>query len=173
MRRIIIIGVLAIIALLLIVQFGPSLVRGETAHQADRQASPIFGVTIPDGYRDWKMIAVAHEAGLDELRGVLGNDVAVKAYEQGTLPFPDGTILVKLAWKHVPVEGLDGAFVTGPATTVQVMVKDARKYASTGGWGFGRFVDGVPADEMQHRTCVPCHEAHVKDHDLVFTRFAR
>jgi hypothetical protein len=37
------------------------------------------------------MIAVAHEEGLDELRGVLGNDVAVKAYQQGTLPFPDGT----------------------------------------------------------------------------------
>jgi len=47
--------------------------------------------------------------------GVLGNDVAVKAYQQGTLPFPDGTILVKLAWKHVPVAGPDGAFVTGPA----------------------------------------------------------
>jgi len=39
----------------------------------------------------------------------------VKAYQQGTLPFPDGTILVKLAWKHVPVAGPDGAFVTGPA----------------------------------------------------------
>ena len=87
--------------------------------------------------------------------------------------FPDGTILVKLAWKHVPVEGLEGAFVTGSATTVQVMVKDTKRYASTGGWGFGRFIDGMPVDEMQHRTCVPCHEAHVKDHDLVFTRFAR
>ena len=56
---------------------------------------------------------------------------------------------------------------------VKHMVKDAKKYASTGGWGFGRFVDGIPVDEAQHRTCVPCHEAHVKDHDLVFTRFAR
>jgi hypothetical protein len=87
MRRIIVIGVL-----LLIAQFGPSLVRGETV----RPASPIFGVTVPNGYRDWKMIAVAHEAGPDDLRGVLGNDAAVKAYQQGTLPFPDGTILVKL-----------------------------------------------------------------------------
>jgi hypothetical protein len=169
MRRIIVIAVLAVVALLLIAQFGPSLVRGQTV----RPASPIFGVTIPDGYRDWKMIAVSREEGLNELRGVLGNDVAVKAYQQGTLPFPDGTILVKLAWKQMPVEGLDGAFVAGPATTVQVMVKDASKYASTGGWGFGRFVDGVPVDEMQHRTCVPCHQAHVREHDLVFTRFAR
>lgn len=169
MRKVIVIGMLTGVVLLLAAQFGPSLVHGEPA----RQASPIFGVTIPDGYRDWKMIAVAHEEGLDELRGVLGNDVAVKAYQQGSLPFPDGTILVKLAWKHVPVEGLDGAYVTGSATTVQVMVKDSKKYASTGGWGFGRFIDGMPVDEMQHRTCLPCHEANVRDHDLVFTRFAR
>ena len=61
---------------LLIAQFGPSLVRSETV----RLASPIFGATIPDRYRDWKMIAVAHEGVLDELRGVLGNDVAVKGF---------------------------------------------------------------------------------------------
>jgi hypothetical protein len=169
MRRIIVVGVLAAVGLPLIGQFRPSPGRGETA----RPVSPILGVSVPDGYRDWKMIAVAHEAGLDELRAVLGNDVAVKAYQQGTLPFPNGTIFVKLAWKQVPVKGVDGAFVTGPATTVQVMVKDSKKYASTGGWGFGRFIGGIPVDEAQHRTCVPCHEAHVKDHDLVFTRFAR
>jgi len=53
------------------------------------------------------------------------------------------------------------------------MVRDANKYATTGGWGFGRFIDGTPVDEMQHRTCVGCHEACVKGHDLVFTQFAR
>jgi hypothetical protein len=169
MRKIIVIAVLAVAVLLLIAQFGPA-VWG--ASRTGEPSSPIFGVTIPDGYRDWKMIAVAHEAGLDELRGVLGNDVAVRAYQEQTLPFPDGTALVKLAWKHVPVPGLDGAFVTGPATTVQVMVKDSKRYASTGGWGFGRFIDGKPVDEAQHRTCLSCHEANVKGHDLVFTRFA-
>jgi hypothetical protein len=143
------------------------------AGQLDDDASPIFGVRIPQGYRNWEMVAVAHEAGLDELRGVLGNDVALKAYREGVLPFPDGTILAKLAWKHVPVPGVKGAFVTGGATTVQIMVKDSKKYASTGGWGFGRFIDGKPVDEAQHRTCFACHQAHASDHDFVFTRFAR
>ena len=83
------------------------------ADQAD-DASPIFGVRIPKGYRNWEMVAVAHEAGLDELRGVLGNDVALKAYREGALPFPDGTVLAKLAWKHVPVPGVPGAFPRGP-----------------------------------------------------------
>jgi hypothetical protein len=92
------------------------------AGQADNGGSPIFGVKIPAGYRQWELIAVSHESGLDELRGILGNAIATKAYQDGTLPFPEGTTLAKLAWKHVPLVGLDGAFVTGPATTVQIMV---------------------------------------------------
>jgi hypothetical protein len=144
-----------------------------TAGRADDDgASPIFGVKIPAGYRQWEMVAVSHEAGLDELRGILGNAAAIKAYQEKTLPFPDGTIFAKLAWKHVPLAGIEGAFVTGPATTVQIMVKDSKKYASTGGWGFGRFIDGKPVDEAQHQTCFACHEANVKGHDLVFTHFA-
>ncbi|WP_338831916.1 cytochrome P460 family protein [Bradyrhizobium sp. 27S5] len=135
-------------------------------------ASPIFGVTIPQGYRDWKLIAVGEETGLDELRSVLGNDTAVKAYQGGAARFPDGTVLVKLAWKRKPVAGLNGAFITGPATTVQVMVKGSAKYAATGGWGFGRFIDGRPVDAAQHETCFACHEAHASDHDFVFTRYA-
>jgi hypothetical protein len=103
--------------------------------RADDRSSPIFGVKIPPGYRQWEFISVAHESGLDELRSVLGNAEAVAAYRNGALPFPDGTILAKLAWKHTPLAGIDGAFVAGPATTVQIMVKDSKKYASTGGWG--------------------------------------
>ena len=117
-------------------------------------ASPIFGVKIPAGYRDWKLIAVGEEAGLDELRSVLGNATAVKAYKNGAARFPDGTV------------------ITGPATTVQVMVKDSARYASTGGWGFGRFIDGKPVDAAQHETCFACHEAHASDHDFVFTHDA-
>lgn len=166
--RSILVLTLAAIALACIVT-GVSVAAG----QIDDEASPIFGVKIPQGYRNWEMVAVSHEAGLDELRGVLGNDVAMKAYREATQPFPDGTILAKLAWKHVPVPGLKGAFVTGEATTVQIMVKDSKKYASTGGWGFGRFINGKPVDEAQHKTCFACHEAHASDHDFVFTRFAR
>lgn len=136
-------------------------------------ASPIFGVTIPEEYRKWELVSVAHEEGLDELRGILGNAIAMQAYRDGTLPFPDGAILAKLAWKHAPSAEFNGAFVPGDATTVQIMVKDSKKYASTGGWGFGRFIEGKPVDEAQHKTCVPCHQANVKGHDLVFTRFAR
>ncbi|KAF1038723.1 MAG: hypothetical protein GAK33_02059 [Burkholderia lata] len=136
-------------------------------------ASPIYGVTIPPGYRKWEMVAPAEEAApLDELRVVLGNPVAIRALEQATLPFPDGTILVKLAYKRKQSDEFAPATVPGQATTVQVMVKDSRRYASTGGWGFGRFINGVPADIGQHQTCFACHQARVKNHDYVFTRLA-
>jgi len=101
--------------------------------RADEQASPVFGVTVPPGYRRWELIAPAHEAGLDEFRAILENPAAMAAYRADTLPFPDGTILAKLAWKHVPSAEVAGAFVPGAATTVQIMVKDAKRYAATGG----------------------------------------
>ncbi len=138
-----------------------------------KRASPIYGVTIPDGYRQWELIAPAQEGEpLNELRAVLGNATAIKAYRDGKLPFPDGTVLVKLAWKQIQSPEYEPASVPGAATTVQVMVKDSKKYASTGGWGFGRFIAGQPVDAAQHETCFACHEARVKGHDFVFTRYA-
>ncbi|MEP7454096.1 cytochrome P460 family protein [Phyllobacterium sp. SB3] len=136
-------------------------------------ASPIYGVTIPEGYRDWKFIAPAQEAPpLDELRAVLANDIAIDAYKKGSLPFPDGSILVKLAYKRKQSTEFSPATVPGAATTVQVMVKDSKKYPDSHGWGFGRFVNGKPVDVAQHETCLACHVNNVKDHDYVFTRYA-
>jgi hypothetical protein len=143
------------------------------AQDVQQARSPIYGVVIPDGYRKWEMIAPAEEAApLDELRVVLGNPAAVKAIENSTLPFPDGAILVKLAYKRKQSPEFQTATIPGQPTTVQVMVKDSRRYASTGGWGYGRFINGQPADLAQHQTCFACHESKVKDRDYVFTRFA-
>lgn len=137
------------------------------------QLSPIYGVSLPDGYRKWELIAPALEAApLNELRAVVGNDVAVKAYQDGRLLFPDGTVLVKLAWKHTQSPEFESASIPGAATTVQVMVKDSKKYAASGGWGFGRFIDGKPVDAAQHETCFACHESRVKQRDYVFTKWA-
>ena len=145
---------------------------------ADQAAAPIFDVKIPPGYRDWKLISVAHEEGnLNDLRAILGNDIAIKAYREGKLPFPDGTIIARLAWNYVPSEennkvfGRSQSFIAGDATNVQLMVKDSKKYAATGGWGFAQFKDGKPDDKADLKTCFPCHEP-VKARDFVFTRYA-
>ena len=51
------------------------------------------------------------------------------------------------------------------------MVKDSKKYAATGGWGYGHFDDGKPAEEKVLNTCFACHEA-IKDRDFVFTKYS-
>lgn len=146
---------------------------------ADEKAAPIFVAKIPRGYRDWRLISVAREEGtLDDIRAVLGNDKAIKAYRGGKLPFPDGAIIARLAWSYDPsdennkVFGRPQSFVAGhPKNGVQFMVKDTRKYVATGGWGFGQFDNGKSADEAVLKTCLPCHQA-VAGRDLVFTRYA-
>lgn len=145
----------------------------KTAVPPDPAVSPVFGVPIPEGYRSWQLIAVSHRTDdKDELRAILGNDIIMKAYLAKTLPFPDGSMIAKLAWKREPMKEFAGAWMPGVAPRIEFMVKDSRKYASTGGWGFGRFIDGKPADAATHQTCFPCHQANVKNHDFVFTRYA-
>jgi len=142
------------------------------AGAAGGEASPVFGVTVPDGYRTWQVVAVSHRTDNDQVRAILGNDIAMKAYRENTLPFPDGTTLAKLEWKRVASTEFPGAFVPGATVQIEFMVKDSKKYEKTGGWGFGRFIDGKPADAQAHGTCFPCHAANVKNHDIVFTRYA-
>jgi hypothetical protein len=157
---------------------GVVVCMAQASGQADGEAAPIFGVKIPPAYRDWRLISVAHEAGNNnDLRAILGNDTAIKAYREEKLPFPDGTIIVRLAWGYVPSEennkvfGRAQSFVAGPPINIQLMEKDSKKYASTGGWGFAQFKDGKPADEAVHKTCFPCHEP-AKASDLVFTHYS-
>src|ERR1700733_4950955 len=146
--------------------------------QGGAEAVPIFGIKIPPGYRDWRLVSVAHEEGnLHSFAAILGNDVAIKAYRSGKLPYPDGTIIAALHYGHVASEENDKvfgdpqSFVPGPPTNVQFMVKDSKKYASTGGWGFGHFnKDGSAGTEAQLKTCFPCHAKASRD--LVFTRYA-
>ncbi|MGA2352524.1 MAG: cytochrome P460 family protein [Terracidiphilus sp.] len=147
----------------------------------DEGAAPIFGIKIFPGYRDWKLISVAHEEGsLNDIRAILGNDVAIKAYQEDKLPFPDGTVIARIAWKDVPSEennkvfGRAQSFVAGPAPEwyLQFMVKDSKKFAGTAGWGFAQFdKDGKPADEAKLNTCFPCH-LPFQARDFVFTRYA-
>src|ERR1044072_5423384 len=147
--------------------------------QTDDEGTPIFVTEIPAGYREWRFISVAHEEGnLNSFASILGNDIAVRAYREGKLPFPDGAIIAALHYRFVPSAennkafGRDQSFVAGAPTNVQFMVKDSKKYAATGGWGFGHFHrDGKKVDDAFMKTCFPCHQK-IKERDLVFPRYA-
>lgn len=139
--------------------------------QPNGDAAPIYGVKLPEGYRDWRLISVKRLTGkqltgtgreLKQLRAVLGNDLAIKAYRDGTLPFPDGAIIAALHWNEdssdsdnqalaagFPGLGLESTFA-GSAVNAQFMVKDSKKYAASGGWGFADFTKGKPGDEALH-----------------------
>src|SRR5687768_1540680 len=167
----------ALVALLAVV-FAVVCVVG-ASEQAGGESVPIFGITLPEGYRDWRLISVAREEGdLNDLRAILGNDIAIKAYREGKLPFPDGAIIARLAWNYEPSEennkafGRAQSFVAGPPKNgVQFMIKDSRKYASTGGWGYAQFDDGKPASEAVHNKCFACHTP-AQARDFVFTRYS-
>jgi hypothetical protein len=163
--------------------------------RANEQTNAISPKEIPEGYRDWKLISVASVGGnVNDLRAKLGNDIAIKAYREEKLPFPDGTIIARLAWRQAGSEEnniafrraaqrgglspeqtsklLSESFVAGPAVNVQFMIKDSKKYASTGGWGFAQFDNnGKPSNEAVHKTCFSCHEP-AKARDFVFTRYS-
>jgi len=151
------------------------------ARRAHGEAAPVYVDKIPDGYRDWRFVSVAHEEGeLKDIRVILGNDTAIDAYRNQKLPFPEGAVIARLAWRHVPSEennkifGRAQSFVPGekPDWYLQFMVKDSTKYSATGGWGFAQFdKEGKPAALAAMKNCFPCHQK-LQGRDLVFTRYA-
>jgi hypothetical protein len=151
-----------------------------TSVKAEGDTSPIFGVELPAGYREWQVISVAHEAGKNnDIRAILGNDIAVNAFRNNVRPFPDGTIVARLAYEYVASEqnnaifGREQSFVAGKPTNVQISVKDSKKYANSGGWGYGQFENGKPNPNVQlMNTCFACHNRLSGARDLVFTDYA-
>jgi hypothetical protein len=158
---------------------------GAGADQSDHPAPSQYVEEIPEGYRDWKLISVAHEEGnLNDIRGILGNDIAVNAFRAGKMPFPEGSIIARIAWSYVASEennkvfsdflkkDIHQSFIAGPATNgVQFMIKNSTKYVATGGWGFGHFNDGKSASRPFMNSCFACHQ-ELKSRDLVFTKYS-
>src|SRR6516164_9248179 len=85
-----------------------------TAPASNQEGAPIFVTNIPPGYRDWRLISVAHEEGnFHSFSAVLGNDLAIQAYREGKVPFPDGAIIAALHYRHVPSEENNKVFGQG------------------------------------------------------------
>ena len=135
------------------------------------------GITLPAGYKDWKVIASSHRTDNNTLRVIVGNEIAVRAARAGrTNPWPDGSVLGKLVWKDTAHPAWQTAQVPGDFVHAEFMVKDSKKYASTGGWGFARWLGlaqtpyGKDANFVQE--CFGCHTP-VKNNDWVFTHPAK
>ena len=90
-----------IFALIAVIAAGIVAYMAHASGHADGEAVPIFGINIPPGHRDWKLISMAHEAGdLNDIRAILGNDRAVRAYRKEKLPFPTHLLLPLQLARH-------------------------------------------------------------------------
>jgi hypothetical protein len=138
--------------------------------------APTEGIPFPETYRTWAHVktvlvgpdsaSFASEGGMHH---IYANDKALEGYETGR--FPDGAILV---YDLLDVALVQGDTIEGAQRRVDVMVKHPRRYAATGGWGFGRFMgtargEGTLSAEQQAQ-CFGCHRSQ-KDSDGVFSRF--
>jgi len=130
------------------------------------------GIAFMPDYRNWQALSSTERFDNGTMRVILGNDVAVRAAKAGqTHPWPDGTRFAKVAWDQVI--DTTGSVHTGAFKQVEFMIRDSRKYASTDGWGWARWVKGLQLvpygkDALFTTECMNCHEP-MKKNDLVFT----
>ena len=159
---------------------GKPTATAATQNESD-VAKIVVVTTIPHGYRDWKFVSAAHEAGtLNDIRVVIANDKAIKAYRAGR-PFPEGSIIGRVAWKMVPSDennktfGQAQSFVPGDAPDwyLQFLEKNTKKYRATGGWGYSNFGKDLKptTDKKTMYACYACHQA-VAGRDYIFTKYS-
>jgi hypothetical protein len=139
------------------------------------------------GYEGWQVVSLSH-AGL--LAVILGNPAMIEAYKAGApgngKPFPDGAKLAKIHWNPKKTETEPGQpWVAGTLHDIDFMVKDSKRFAGSGGWGYAEFeydataatfrpgtVTDQPPQANDAKCGFGCHTV-VKNQDYVFTEFAK
>ena len=138
------------------------------------------------GYEAWQVVSISHDGPL--LAATLGNPVMIKAYQAGIpgngQPFPDGSKLAKIHWNPKKMETFPAATVPGTQHDMDFMVKDSKRFADSGGWGYAVFEYDAASDTFRPGTTTDkppqandakcgyaCH-TQVKARDYVFTDYA-
>jgi hypothetical protein len=140
------------------------------------------------GYEDWQVISVSHSG--DVLAVILGNPEMIQAYQAGIPgngnPFPDGAKMAKIHWNaKKSAEAPAPTAVPGTLHDVDFMVKDDKRFADSGGWGYGAFEYDAGSDTFTPATLADqppqgndakcgfaCHTI-VKSKDYVFTAYPK
>jgi Cytochrome P460 len=138
------------------------------------------------GYESWQVISVSHNG--DHLAAILGNPAMIDAFKAGVpangKPFPDGARMAKVHWDAKKKEAYPGPpTVAGTQSDVDFMVKDSKRFADSGGWGYAVFeydaasdtfapggLDGKPPQGNDAKCGFSCHTV-VKERDYVFTEY--
>jgi len=139
------------------------------------------------GYESWETVSVSHNP--EVVAVILANPVMIKAYQSGIpgngKPWPDGARMAKIHWKPKALEALPGPTVAGALLDVDFMVKDSKRFADSGGWGYAVFrhdtatgtftpgtMDQQPPQGNDAKCGFACHTI-VKNRDYVFTEYGK
>jgi hypothetical protein len=138
------------------------------------------------GYETWQVVSISQDGSL--VAAILANPVMIKAYSAGVpgngKPFPDGAKMAKIHWNPKKLETFPAATVPGIQHDVDFMVKDSKRFADSGGWGWGvfdydaasnTFKPGTLADKPPQGNDAKCGfvcHTTVKTRDYVFTEYA-
>jgi len=135
------------------------------------------------GYEGWRLIAPSVPS--DGIKVILGNSVMMQAYHDDVITngkgVPDGAVMAKIAWTARANPYLPGAMAPDTLRKVQFMVKDAKRFPDTDGWGYADFGYDIASGRFKAMgngagfAKTACHECHtrVRARDFVFTDFAR
>jgi hypothetical protein len=141
-----------------------------------RSSTPADVIAYPEGYRDWTHVKTyiigPKNPAFKTIGGfnhVYANDLALKGYETGT--FPDGSIIVQ---DNIAAAEDSISIREGNRAAVIVMIKDAKRFAVSEGWGFESFRGDSHTERLLNAaavtTCVNCHK---KNKDMVFSEFRK
>jgi hypothetical protein len=137
------------------------------------------------GYESWQLVSISQNG--PHVAAILANLIMIKAYQSGIpanrKPFPDGARLAKIHWTPKKMETFPAATVPGTQHDVDFMVKDTKRFADSGGWGYAvfdynstsdTFTPGTTADKPPQGNDAKCGYAchtSVKTRDYVFTDY--
>src|SRR6478609_9576476 len=140
------------------------------------------------GYEDWQVISVSHSGDLFAV--ILGNPAMIKAYQAGVPghgnPFPDGAKMAKIHWNaKKSAEAPAPTLVPDTLHDIDFMVRDSKRFADSGNWGYAQFNYDAASDTFTPQTLAgnppqgndakcgfACHTI-VKAKDYVFTAYPK
>jgi hypothetical protein len=139
------------------------------------------------GYESWQVISTSRNEKLTAV--ILGNPAMIRAFEAGIpgngKPFPDGAKMAKIHWQPKMNEFFPNVTVPGALHDVDFMVKDSKRFADGGGWGYAFFIHDAAAGGYRPATTtdqppqandakcgVACHTI-AKTRDYVFTEYGK
>ena len=128
-----------------------------------------------EDYKNYRIIATHFRTDKNELRYILANNIAFKAYNESS-PFPNGSKIVKIGWDTEKMSNFSPAIEAKDVQRIEYMIKDDKQFSENpGNWGYARFVqkDGkYKSWDKGTANCISCHNLAKAD-DFIFTKFQK